>query len=88
MQKPQINYIQSSSGLSVMQLIASGDTSFTDQKFTDHTLLCVLEGSTIISINGSEHLLQAKENILIPPGNTISLLILTRLNALIINRNQ
>jgi len=84
MNKPDIKLLNKGNSLKILEITGSVNMIMPTHTSSEEATVIVLEGSAIIDFGGSEHLLKAGDTLLIPAKQTHSLLVMTKLRALVI----
>jgi len=84
MNKPDIKLLNKGNSLKILEVIGRANMVMPTHTSSEEATVIVLEGSVIIDFGGSEHLLKTGETLLIPAKQAHSLLVMTKLRALVI----
>ena len=82
--KPQIEQLSCGEAVKVLQVTGESDALMPKHYSTKEAVITMIEGSVLLEINGKEQLLMFPNSILIPAKKSHSLLIMTKMKALVI----
>ncbi|HEY5392184.1 MAG TPA: cupin domain-containing protein [Hanamia sp.] len=84
MNKPEIKLLNKGNALKILEVTGNANVLMPKHTSSEEATIIVLKGGAIIDFGGSEHLLKTGDSLLIPAKQVHSLLVMTKLKALVV----